>query len=182
MLILIVSVICLVKALHKRNVTIERLQYNQTALTESLQSYKTESDLSAFYVKRLTQTVSEFKENNSKLLQRINDANIKIRDLENVVEFNQQAHYKLQLDTIYMVDTIMLTRKAALAYSDKWINVKVVDKQCDITTRDSIIVMNHCKTKKFLWWTWKRYSGQTTIVNANPYSRTQEITTIDIEK
>ncbi len=182
MLILVVSVICLVKALHKRNVTIERLQYNQTALSESLQSYKTESDLSAYYVKRLTQTVSEFKENNATLLQRLNDAQIKIRDLESVVDFEQKSNYKILLDTVFLIDTITLTRKPTLAYSDKWIDVQIIDNNCNITTRDSIIIINHCKTRKFLFWTWKRYSGQTTIINANPYSKIQDITTIDLEK
>ena len=170
-----------IRSCRTKNQTISRLQYNQEALTESIQRYQTESNLQAYYVKQLTQTKSELKETNAQLAQQLKDAKIKLRDLQSATDIAQTAQYVFVPETIMRIDTLTLSRSPALHYSDGWLTFDM-DTAVRIETHDSILVAMHCRTRRFLFWTWRRYSGQTTVINRNPHVRIDNIQTTNLEK
>lgn len=161
---------------------IKRLTSNQDALFGDLTRYATSDSLQAARVKTLTLTLSELKESNSALRSNISDLNVKLRDVKTATLLNQEAHYSVPVhDTTVIIHHDTITEAMpAVAYSDKWLSLLVSDGKADVHTRDSIVLVRHSRTKKILFWTIRKYSGEITVKNYNPYSTIDAITTVDI--
>ena len=179
--------ICLFKALMNAKNEKSRLKSNIETLTSEVQHFQTADGKNAAQVKTLTLTTAEFKEQNAQLVAELKTMRIKPRDVKNIQQISIQAQYEVQLvkkDSV-IFDTVQVT---AYKYADDWINFQAlcppIGDTCTakIITCDSLLIAHHSKTRKFLFWTWKRYSGQATVKNYNPYSQIRSITNIDIEK
>lgn len=186
-LISLITRVCLFTGLIAKNNENKRLQSNIEMLTSEVKHFETTDRKNAAQVKTLTLTVSELKEQNIQLATELKTMNVKLRDAKNIQQISTQAQYEIQLikkDSI-IFDTVQV---ATYKYADDWISFEAIcptiGDTCTakIATQDSILIVQHSKTKKFLWWTWKKYSGQTTVKNYNPYSEIRSIRNIDIEK
>lgn len=159
---------------------IERLKSNVTAMADNLDYYRTVDSVWAAKSSRLTQTVDELKATNGNLVAELNKMNIKLKHLQSVDAIQQQGNYNFTADTIFVYDTILKKEVPALEYHDEWIDFKMIAQTVDIQTRDSIIVARTQRTRKFLFWTWRKYTGQVTVINKNPYAQITGVREIDI--
>jgi len=165
----------------------KRLKSNIETLTSEVKHFQTTDNKNAAQVKTLTLTTTELKEQNAQLVSELKTMNIKPREVKNIQQVSTQAQYEVQLvkkDTL-IFDTVQVT---TYKYADDWIKFEALCPltgdtcKAKIVTHDSLLIAQHSKTKKILWWTWKRYSGQATVKNYNPYSQIRSIKNIDIEK
>lgn len=177
----VLSTIYIVYAATWKNREIDRLRSNQLALTTDLYRYQTADSLQAVRARTTTVTIAELRESNSSLRRNIESLNIKLRDVASAAEIAQSAHYQVPLHdtTVIVVRDTVTERIAALAYTDRWASVFIHDRTADIRTRDSLTVVRHTRKRKFLFWTFRRYSGEVTVKNANPYVTIESLITID---
>lgn len=158
----------------KRKNEIKRLESNIKALQTEVVRSKTTDGKNAYTAKAVTLTKSELKEDKAKR-DLLKTMNIKPRDVKFMTQATVAAEYNVKLrDTV--IDTVVCYR-----YSDAWVDISINDDSASIQTRDSITIVNHAKTKKFLWWTWKKYTGETTVKNYSPYSTITTLVTTNIE-
>lgn len=158
----------------KRKNEIKRLESNIKALQTEVVRSKTTDGKNAYTAKAVTLTKSELKEDKAKR-DELKTMNIKPRDVKSMTQATVAAEYNVKLrDTV--IDTVVCYR-----YSDAWVDININDDSASIQTRDSITIVNHAKTKRFLWWTWKKYTGETTVKNYSPYSTITTLVTTNIE-
>jgi len=186
-LLLFVAVLicaCLIMALVSTQNDKRRLKYNIETLTSQVVKFRTSDGKNAAQVKTLTLTTSELKEQNAELVAELKTMSVKPRDVKNIQQVSIETKYEIQFvkkDTV-IFDTV---RATTYKYANEWISFDAICQDtCNahIVTRDSLLIVQHCKTKKFLFWTYKRYSGQATVKNYNPYSVILSLRNIDIEK
>lgn len=165
--------------------TNKRLASNIEALCSEIQTFQTKDGKNAAQVKTLTLTVSELKKQNSQLIEEIKTLNIKKRDVNAVQQLGTQANYTFSVvrDSV-VFDTIY---KYSYFFSDEWLTFKALCNEQDsctveIQTRDSLLLVHHSRQRKFLWWTWHKYSDQVTVKNYNPHSTIQSVTSIILKK
>ena len=165
----------------------KRLKSNIETLTGEVKHFQTTDGKNTAQVKTLTLTTSELKKQNAQLVSELKTMNVKPREVKNIQQVGIQAKYEIQLvkkDTV-IYDTIPMLE---YSYKDDWIKFEALCPltgdtcKATIITHDSLLIAQHSKTRKFLCWTWKRYSGQATVKNYNPYSQIRSIRNIDIEK
>lgn len=125
-------------------------------------------------IKQQTLTKGELKEI---IHDELKSLNIKERDVKQVIMTGSET----KADIALVADTADTTRKE-YSYSDQWLDLCVTEDSAHVLVRDSLLIANHAKTRRFLWWTWKRYSGKTTIKNYSPYTRITGMTSIDVEQ
>jgi len=183
----IVLCFCLLEMLVNAQNEKRRLKSNVETLTSQVVKFRTSDGKNAAQVKTLTLTTSELKEQNTQLVSELKTISVKPRNVKNIQQISTSAKYEVQLvkkDTM-ISDTV---RAITYKYADNWISIDAVCSQqgdtctAKIITCDSLLIVQHCKTKKFLFWTWKKYSGQATVKNYNPYSQIRSIRNIDIQK
>ena len=186
-LIAVVVCACLISVLVNVQNEKRRLTSNIETLTSQVVKFRTSDGRNAAQVKTLTLTTAELKEQNAELIAELKTINVKPREVKSIQQVSAEATYAIPLvkeDTISS-DTLQITK---YSYKDDWISVDAIclpqNDTCTATivTRDSLLVVQHCKTRKILCWTWKKYSGQATVKNYNPYSEIQSVRNIDIEK
>lgn len=187
---ILVCVVCILGALlwvcngklKQSHQNILRLQQNQQTLQQNIITYKTRDNLATYNTKRLSYTIDELRECNTDLLERVKLMNIRNRALQSALQISQTAKYTFCVDTVFIYDTVKQQPQTAFQYSDAWLEFCLNQGQATITTRDSIVVVNHCKMQRFLFWKRKRYTGQTNILNYNPHVRVTDITSIEVEE
>ena len=151
----------------------KRLESNIEALRTEMVEKKSTDGKETATAKQQTLTRSELKEI---MKEELSTLNIKARDVKQVANIAERQNFVFRVDTVRIHDTIMQYR-----YKDDWIDFSLTGDSANISARDCLLVVNHARTRKFLWWTIRRYSGQTTIKNYSPYTKIEAITTIDIE-
>jgi hypothetical protein len=179
-----------VKNLQRKNDEIKRLKSNIITLTSETRHFTTTDGMTAAETKTLTLTTSELKKENARLVAELNTLQVKARDAKSITNIATTSCYKdipMKADTVFLHDTV----KINYDYCDQWISVSVScrghpdgvpDCIANITTYDSLLIVNHCKTRKFLWWTVKKYTGKVSVKNYNPYSSIVNMQTIDVIK
>ena len=167
---------------HKEN---QRLQSNIEVLYSEKKTFQTKDGKNAAQVQTLSHTISELKAHNSQLINEIHTLNIKKRDVNAVQQIGSRANYEITVvrDSI-VFDTIY---KYSYSYSDEWLSFRALCNTHDsckvaIHTHDSLLLVQHSKQRRFLWWTWRKFSDQITVKNYNPYSTIQSITSIILEQ
>ena len=184
-ILLLIALSTLIHVLSYQESEILRLKSNNVALSYSLQKIEIEDSLKAVRCKTLTYTIAELREREKELKQELRKLDLKYNELRNITEIQQEALYSFRMkrDTIVVTDTVFDTDTIyCQSYSDKWIDYIAIGDSVSIATRDSLTVYKHCRTKKFLWWTCKKYSGEVTVISHNPYVTITGVMDIDIEK
>lgn len=155
----------------------ERLKSNIEALRGDIIREISKDSRNTATIQQQTLTKSELKDI---IHEELKSLNIKERDVRQVIVTGSQSKIDVPIDTIVPNDTT--PTRPEYRYHDKWVDAKMDGDSAHIVVRDSLLVANHARTRRFLWWTWKRYTGKTTIKNYSPYSTITSITSIDVEQ
>ena len=159
--------------MRSQSLNIERLESNISAMADEVSRGLSSDNKNTATIKQQTLTKEELKE---VLQAELKTLDIKARDVKNVTNIITESKVAVQVDTVVKIDTLV-----EYSYKDAWVDIAINQDSAKIACRDSLLVVNHAKTKRFLWWTWKRYSGKTTIKNYSPYTYIENINSIDVE-
>ena len=164
----------------------DRLAANNAALTDSLGLFRTSDGLRAIQVRRLTLTAQELREQNAELVRRARTAGIRRRDIQAAQVATTAYVATVRPDTVHRQLTSSDTaapsaRAAVLEYSDPWLRLRL-DTAAHVELYDTVTIIQHVRTRRFLFWTWKRYSGRATAISSSPYAHITTLQSIDIEK
>lgn len=157
----------------KAKQTIERLQSNIEAMRTDLKRNISTDGKQTAEVKVQTLTKEEIRQ---AMKEELKTLDIKARDVKNATTLQTQNVAAVKIDTIILRDTVV-----EYQYRDNWIDLKVNADSALIACRDCLLIVSHCRTRKFLWWTIRRYSGKTTVKNYSPYSTIQTIESIQAD-
>lgn len=150
----------------------DRLEQNQRTLSSDLKRYLTKDSLNGVQIRALNLSKSELEEYQAELVKRLDDRNIKIKNL--LAALNTET--EVRIDTILEVrtDTLYL---GCVEYDDGYNKVKACyskDNKAHLTlsVKDSIdiILHNHYK-HRFLWWQWGSKTTLADVITHNPHSQ-----------
>lgn len=162
------------RVLRSQSDEISRLHSNIEAMRADLRTFVTKDGKNAAEAKEKTLTKEEVRDIFKAELATL-DANV--RDIKKITILATEKQATVRFDTIIQRDTL----PPLYTYEDKWIKLRVEGDSANIQCFDSLMVVSHAKTKKFLWWTWKRYSGKTTVKSYSPYTTITAIEATDVK-
>lgn len=178
----VVGLLLVGRAYLRQATEVERLTANQAALSDTLVYYVTQSGRRAYQVRELTQTTAELRETNEGLAGTIRDLRLRLRDVKAAQQITTRAQATFVPCTVYVAAHEAEAPRAALVYSDPWFRFELdTAGRASVLMSDTVTVVRHARRRRFLWWTWSRYSGRTTVAARSPYTHISNIqaTTID---
>lgn len=187
---IILVVVCIIGfslgRVYKLNKVCNTLQNNQTVLltrnNELLaekQKYKVSDSLNAIKVNELRLTLDEYKKYRADDLALINKLNIDKREMQKIINLQAENINRLSVpshDTLIVYkDT--LAQVKAFSYNSQWtdisglINLQSEQVDLSIKNRESLVIVESVKYKRFLGFLWKTKnikSRSVDIVSRNP--------------
>lgn len=171
---------------------IERDTYknNQTTLLEQTKQYKTKDSLNAASVYELQLSLSAYKAYHKDDLAKINNLEIKNRNLENIITVNGKIKVPIDIpvkDSIVYVDKIISDTVKTIKASNEWYSIDgVVDKSFKGTIgfNEKLGIVVSIRYKRFLGFLWKTNKvkdKKCDVVNFNPYGTITKIEYITIK-
>ena len=167
----------------------EKYKTNTTALMEEVTHYKLRDSLNGARADALQLSIKELEKWRAEDAEIIKDLKIKNRDLSAINKAQTQTIIELRArgkDTIIIKDSIVIP---AQKYScgDFWFtfNALIIDKQMigDLQVRDSLLLIERIKYKRFLWWNTKKIKERSVdAVSKNPHTKIIGIERIVIQK
>lgn len=151
-----------------------RLQSNIEALQSDIKTYKSKDGKNVSEVKVQTLTANEVKEI---LKEELASINVKSKDVHSATKIVEEQKATVVLDTVFIRDTVF-----AMNYKDPWLDITISKDTANIHLKDSILVVSYAKTRRFLWWKWKIYSGKTSVKNYSPYSTITTLEAVEVVK
>lgn len=190
--ILIIAAISLMLMSYKvRQLTAERNRYkNNTELLQSdIQKYMVKDSLNGARVEALEFTIKEFERFRAEDAALIKSLKQKNRDLQSVNDIQMQTIIEMSgapRDTIIIRDSVPVKAKA-VECGDPWYSFQGLLTDTDFSgrleTRDSLIIAETVRYKRFLFWkTHKVKDRQIDVVSKCPYTQIMDINYILIEK
>ena len=158
----------------------DRLRGNISALKGDIEYYMTADSVLAARTKRQSITISELKADNSQLASEVKSLGVKLKHLQSVQKIEQKTEYKFLVDTVIVADTVTGEPVEQYEYHDDWIDFRLLGSEVNIETRDSLTIVRYQRRRKFLFFTFKRYTGQLAVRNANPNAKIVGVSEIDI--
>lgn len=171
----------------------ERYRSNTTALLRDVDHYRTQDSLNVARAEVLTLKISELERYRAEDVKTIESLKIRKRDLEQITAAQSRMIADLRgtvADTIIIYadrndpDTLQ-----ALHVSDEWIDMHGViyggyfDGTLEV--RDSIVVVESVKRKRFLGFLWrtnKVVSREVDVMSKNPYTQIIGVESVTINK
>ena len=162
----------------------ERLENNQTALTEQIDYYRTSLDKSAASVRALQLRCDEFRQMRAEDTQHIRELGIKIKRLESVARSAVQTELRVEVplrDTVVLCDTLRL-----FEWSDCWVGVRGVvgrdSVQCHVESVDTLRQVVHRVPRRFLFIKYGTKAIRQEIISSNPHTRIVYSEYIELKK
>jgi hypothetical protein len=169
----------------------ERFSTNQIALTEEVQTYKTESGKNAARVTELTLSCDEFEKVCADQAKTIKDLNLKLKRVESASTTGTSTTVKITTalkDTVIVKDTInnmvVLDTLKRFIWNDQWNKIEGTiyndSVDCSYEGIDTLTIVATRVPKKFLFFRWGCKYVQIDAVNSNPstniiYNKTVKI-------
>ncbi len=175
-----------------RNARSERNRYRQN--TESLlvevEEFKVRDSLSAAKAQDLSLKLSELKKYRKEDAKLIADMGVKLRNLQAVASVGTETRTEFVTKIVHdtVIKAVGDTSKAALIdYEDKWLTFKgrLENGQFrgNIISRDSLLIAENVKYKRFLFWKTKRIKSRDfRVVSKNPHTLIVDCEHIILEK
>ena len=167
-----------------------RYKENTRTLLVDVNTYKVRDSLNAAKAQDLSLKLSELKKYRQEDAKLIADMEVKLRNLQAVAsmvtETRTEFVTKIVRDTIFKA--INDTNKAALIdYEDKWLTFKgrLENGQFrgNIISRDSLLIAENVRYKRFLFWRTKRIKSRDfRVVSKNPHTKIVDCEHIIVEK
>ena len=175
--VLVLFLIASVVALRKARAEKERLEANQTALLSQVEYYTTKNGKSAADVRKLTLTVDELKQYNTKLKKTADDLGIKLKRVQSASTTGVRTEVKFITqvrDSIVYRDSIIVPVKA-FAWSDPWTDVQgVIERDSvdlSVQSVDTLTTIVHKIPHKFWFIKWGCKAIKQTVVSSNPHTK-----------
>lgn len=151
----------------------ERLDNNQTALTEQIQLYRTRLDESAASVQALELRCDEFRKIKAEDARRIQELGVKLRRLESVAQSATQTEVEIAVplrDTVILRDTLR-----AFSWTDEWVRVEGVvgrdSVECRVESIDTLRQVVHRVPRRFWFVRYGTKAIRQEIISSNPHTR-----------
>ena len=151
----------------------ERLDNNQTALTEQIRLYRTRLDESAASVQALELRCDEFRRMKAEDARRIQELGIKLRRLEAVAKSAMRTEVEIAVplrDTVVLRDTLHL-----FCWADEWVKVEGVvgrdSVECRVESVDTLHQVVHRVPRKFWFVRYGTKAIRQEIISSNPHTR-----------
>ena len=167
-----------------------RYKENTRTLLVDVNTYKVRDSLNAAKAQDLSLKLSELKKYRQEDAKLIADLGVKLRNLQAVASLGTETRTefvtKIVRDTIFKA--INDTNKAAIIdYEDKWLTFKgrLENGQFrgNIISRDSLLIAENVRYKRFLFWRTKRIKSRDfRVVSKNPHTKIVDCEHIIVEK
>lgn len=156
-----------------RHCEAERLDNNQTALTEQIYLYRTSLDESAASVRALQLRCGEYERICAEDAARIRDLGIKIKRLESAAKSAVRTEVEIVAplrDTIILRDTLRLFR-----WQDPWVEVEGLighdSVECRVASIDTLRQVVHRVPRRFLFIKYGIKAIRQEVISSNPHSQ-----------
>lgn len=167
-----------------------RYKVNTRTLLVDVNTYKVRDSLNAAKAQDLSLKLSELKKYRQEDAKLIADMEVKLRNLQAVASLGTETRTefvtKIVRDTIFKA--VNDTNKAAIIdYEDKWLTFKgrLENGQFrgNIISRDSLLIAENVRYKRFLFWRTKRIKSRDfRVVSKNPHTKIVDCEHIIVEK
>ena len=167
-----------------KSLTAERDKYrsNTETLLQDVRTYQTKDSLNAAKVGNLELSLSEYKKYRADDAALIKSLQTKNRDLQAVTTAQSQTIIKLRgsvRDSIVYRDNIIIDTLQCLDITDKWFDLhgctnKRKEFTGTFTNRDSLLIAETVKYKRFLGFLWKTSKvkdRKIDVVSKNPNTK-----------
>lgn len=185
-------VVIILQGVSVSRIKTERNRYkaNTRTLLVDVNTYKVRDSLNAAKAQDLSLKLLELKKYRQEDAKLIADMGVKLRNLQAVAslgtEMRTEFVTKIVRDTIFKA--VNDTNKAALIdYEDKWLTFKgrLENGQFrgNIISRDSLLIAENVRYKRFLFWRTKRIKSRDfRVVSKNPHTKIVDCEHIIVEK
>lgn len=185
-------VVIILQGVSVNRIKSERNRYkeNTRTLLVDVNAYKVRDSLNAVKAKDLSLKLSELKKYRQEDAKLIADMEVKLRNLQAVAslvtETRTEFVTKIVRDTIFKA--VNDTNEAAIIdYEDKWLTFKgwLENGQFrgNIISRDSLLIAENIRYKRFLFWRTKRIKSRDfRVVSKNPHTKIVDCEHIIVEK
>lgn len=179
------------KRINKLTVERDKYRNNTETLLQDIDEYKTKDSLNVAKVGNLELKLSEFKKYRAEDAALIQSLKTKNRDLQSVTTAQMKTINRLQTSVhdsiIYLPGDTITTIIHKIDYSDKWIDFNGSIENGvfsgNIITRDSILIAETVRYKRFLFWKTRKIKNRNIdVVSRNPNAKIIGIEFITIEK
>lgn len=156
-----------------RHKEVQRLENNQTALSEQVEYYRTRMGEQAASVQALQLRCDEFREMRQADARRIRDLGIKIRRLESSAAASLES--KVEVHTIVRDTVILHDTLRVFHWCDEWVTVDGRigrdSVTCKVTSIDTLRQVVHRVPRRFLFIRYGTKAIRQEIISSNPHSR-----------
>ena len=169
----------------------DRYKNNTEVLMGDVEQYKVRDSLNVARVQSLELTLDEFKRFRAEDTALIKQLKTKNRDLQSVVTSQSQSIYELSAipkDTVIVRDSVMIDA-LLLHCGDEWFDFDGIMSNGkldgNMITRDSLLLAETVKYKRFLGFLWKTNKIQNRmidVISKNPHTLIQNVEFITIEE
>ena len=169
----------------------DRYKNNTETLMGDVERYKIQDSINVARVQSLELTLDEFKRYRAEDAAIIKQLRNKSRDLQSVVTTQSQTILELQSvpkDTVIIRDSVKIKAKM-LHCGDEWYDFDGLLTENEFTgnviTRDSLLLAETVKYKRFLGFLWKTNKVQNRmmdVISKNPHVVIQDVELITIEE
>lgn len=155
-----------------------RLENNNSALLQSVKTYRTKADENAASVQVLRLKIGEYEELRAADAERIRKLGIKLRRLESASKSVTKTAVNITAplrDTVILRDTLRLHDTVRLfRWRDSWVTVNGVIENdsvsCSVTSIDTLHQIIHRIPRRFLFFRYGTKAIRQEIVSSNPHT------------
>ena len=155
-----------------------RLENNNSALLQSVKTYRTKADKNAASVQVLRLKVGEYEELRAADAERIRNLKIKLKRLESTSKSVTKTAVNISAplrDTVILRDTLRLHDTVRLfRWRDSWVTVDGVIENdsvsCSVTSIDTLHQIIHRIPRRFLFFRYGTKAIRQEIVSSNPHT------------
>lgn len=169
----------------------DRYKNNTEVLMGDVERYKVRDSLNVARTESLELTIKEFQKYRAEDAALIKQLKTKNRDLQSVVTSQSQSLYELSAipkDTVIVRDSVMIDA-LLLHCGDDWFDFDGIlsngKLEGNMLTRDSLLLAETVKYKRFLGFLWKTKRIQDRmidVISKNPHTVIQDVELITIEE
>lgn len=164
--------------LKKEKAEKELYQKNTHVLLDDIQTYKTKDSLNVVSVGELRLTLKEYEKYRAEDMALINKLKVDKKKLESITTTQTKTIQELKgsvKDSIVIRDNIIIDTLRCITIREKWFDmVGCTNKLNEFTgkfeNRDSLVIVNHVKQKRFLGFLWYygKKDNRVEVVSKNP--------------
>lgn len=179
-IILTIAVVALGSALSlsadygiKKNADCKRLESNQYALTDQIETFRIRDSLNGASIRSLTLREDEFKSHFASLNALVRELGIKVKHIENISENSTKSEYRI--DTEVRQSVISDRSVQTIDYRDPYLSLSGAISEGrfrgNIECRDTLTQIVHRIPRKFLFIRWGTKELRQQIVSSNPHTQ-----------